>query len=402
MVTQIRTGSPRGLRANCHRMLRVASRLAGGLPTRSEARATHPLPVAQRPTARLLWGTISREQSEAAGARFPTSSISEHSVACGHTQVPESVRTAVLAEVPEEVLPKAGDTPKDLVQRLRASDFVENSHVLKGGKGPARVLLKGTAYPQPRRRSWSVEVDDDDAEPAEGVAPATRRLLNYTAHGRLPSDWEARPMPRAVFELGVILWSVAYPSLTEISQVSPPTACQLLLYYRLFGSCMPRHRDNYKAEQMREVAEGSKAVEDLVEGSHHGGDANSQVIGSNVLVYTDGDADMTFALSFPASLDDGIKDYVVHPIFCVPVGSGTLLVFSPIDDIFFCHEAWFEDGAGTHRLAFVFRWLAQVREFDCATDKMVLPRGLQEKQQELVQKKRARAEHQRRAAMRRG
>ena len=157
--------------------------------------------------------------------------------------IPESVRTAVLAEVPEEVLPKAGDTPKDLVQRLRASDFVENSHVLKGGKGPARVLLKGTAYPQPRRRSWSVEVDDDDAEPAEGVAPATRRLLNYTAHGRLPSDWEARPMPRAVFELGVILWSVAYPRSTEISQVSPPTACQLLLYYRLFGSCMPRAAD---------------------------------------------------------------------------------------------------------------------------------------------------------------
>ena len=217
-------------------MLRVASRLAGGLPTRSEARATRPLPVAQRPTARLLWGPMSREQSEAAGARFPTSSI------LLGVDIPESVRTAVLAEVPEEVLPKAGDTPKDLVQRLRASDFVENSHVLKGGKGPARVLLKGTAYPQPRRRSWSVEVDDDDAEPAEGVAPATRRLLNYTAHGRLPSDWEARPMPRAVFELGVILWSVAYPSLTEISQVSPPTACQLLLYYRLFGSCMPRHR----------------------------------------------------------------------------------------------------------------------------------------------------------------
>ena len=52
------------------------------------------------------------------------------------------------------------------------------------------------------------------------------------------------------------------------------------------------HRDNYKAEQMREVAEGSKAVEDLVEGSHHGGDANSQIIGSNVLVYTDGSVKM--------------------------------------------------------------------------------------------------------------
>ena len=148
-------------------MLRVASRLAGGLPTRSEARATCPLPVAQRPSARLLWGPISREQSEAAGARFPTSSL------LLRVDIPESIRTAVLAEVPEEVLPKAGDTRADLVQRLCASDFVEDSHVLKGGKGPARVLLKSTAYPQPRRRSWSVEVDDDDAAPeVEGVARA--------------------------------------------------------------------------------------------------------------------------------------------------------------------------------------------------------------------------------------
>ena len=107
-------------------MLRVASRLAGGLPTRSEARATCPLPVAQRPSARLLWGPISREQSEAAGARFPTSSL------LLRVDIPESIRTAVLAEVPEEVLPKAGDTRADLVQRLCASDLiVEDSHVLK-------------------------------------------------------------------------------------------------------------------------------------------------------------------------------------------------------------------------------------------------------------------------------
>ena len=47
-----------------------------------------------------------------------------------------------------------------------------------------------------------------------------------------------------------------------------------------------------------------------------------------------------------------------------PCRFGTLFVFSPIDDLFYCHEAFFEPatlsrfGATGYRLAFVMRWLS--------------------------------------------
>ena len=77
--------------------------------------------------------------------------------------------------------------------------------------------------------------------------------------------------------------------------------------------------------------------------SHHGGDANSQVLGSFVLVWTDGDAPMDFKLSFPPpdARDTHRGNYLIHPLFTVSLSRGTLYVFSPLDDIFFCHSRLF-------------------------------------------------------------
>ena len=136
---------------------------------------------------------------------------------------------------------------------------------------------------------------------------------------------------------------------------------------------MARHRDNYNTEQMNHVLQGKRSMESLQGNSHS--DTNSQMVGSNVLIYTEGDADMTFALSFfPAGqAHTNRNDYVIHPTFCTKLGSGTLLVFSPVDDLLFCHEAWFGDPAsGTHRIAFVFRWLTQARAYDQVSSKQVL------------------------------
>jgi len=98
---------------------------------------------------------------------------------------------------------------------------------------------------------------------------------------------------------------------------------------------------------------------------------------------------MTFCLSFPPACNRKAPahDYVVHPIFCARLGAGTLLVFSPIDDIFFCHEAWFGDSSGTHRLAFVFRWLSQPRKFYVETGKMKLSTELAAKAAERTREK---------------
>ena len=58
----------------------------------------------------------------------------------------------------------------------------------------------------------------------------------------------------------------------------------------------------------------------------------------------------------------------------VPMSSGTLFIFSPLDDLHFCHEAAFDKevlraaGAAGHRFVFVYRWLQSVREFYTAKD----------------------------------
>ena len=340
------------------------------------------------PCAHVLWGPISPEASRRAGSAFPTSSV------LLRPELPPGVVHAATAVVPDEVLPRPEDTEHTLKARLAQSTFLEDIHVLKGGRGPARVRLNATSYPQPRRRSWSHVVEEHGADQQTDDTCAS--LLSYTAYGRLPSDWEAVAMPLPVEDLGVALWRVALPFLAKPSKRCPPTGCQLLLYYTLFCSAIGRHRDNYNSKQMVEVIKGKRSLASLVEGNHHGGDANSQVVGSNVLVYTAGDADMTFALSFPQPSDYSAsrEEYVIHPIFCTTLGAGTLLVFSPVDDLFFCHEAFFGDHKGNYRLAFVFRWLSQVRKFSTETGKMVLSPELAQAQltkQQEKQQKRARA-----------
>jgi hypothetical protein len=113
---------------------------------------------------------------------------------------------------------------------------------------------------------------------------------------------------------------------------------------------------------------------------------------------------MTFALAFAPrdKLSASISEYNIHPDFCVSLGAGTLLVFSPADDLFFTHEAWFEDTvSGTHRLAFVFRWLTLTRTFYEGTSKMKLTPDLKVKQSERIKKKARRRASERRANLRR-
>lgn len=263
-------------------IFRIESRDMAGLgapPTLAEVLSSSPATDVRLVDAQLLWGPIDARKSAEAGATRPTSSIALA------VAVPESLRQAVLAQVPYDVLPQAGDTVKSLVARLAACAWLEDSHVLKRGAGPQRVRLNATSYAQPRRRSYSVVVRPSyEDEHGERVSD----LLCYTSYGRLPSDWEAIPMPRPIYELGHWLWSIAFHLLSDVSKQSPPTACQLLMYYTLFGSSMGRHRDNYTSQQMVDVVLGAAKFHELVPADSRQTDANSQQINSNVLVYTEG------------------------------------------------------------------------------------------------------------------
>jgi len=75
----------------------------------------------------VLWGPISLQDSNNAGAQFPTSSV------LLKAHLPDGIAEAALNEVPSELFPCSNDTSATLCERIAASFFIENSHVLKGG-----------------------------------------------------------------------------------------------------------------------------------------------------------------------------------------------------------------------------------------------------------------------------
>lgn len=328
------------------------------------------------------WGPVRSREAAAAGCvRCATSVVIT-------PDIPPGVVAHALQCVPDEVLPRADDSAEVLAARLGASLFLDDAHVLNGGNGKRgkhgkRRRLNESCYAAPRRKSWSAVVK---AERLDSEGDRVVGLFNYSAFGRLAADVRCEAMPMPVFSLGEWLWQSAMPFLSEAAQRNPPSHCQLLLYYVLFGGSMGRHRDNYTVRHLRAMIDGgAEAVG--AEGSTHAGMENSQRLGSEVLLYTEGPTPMDFALSYPPrdNLGVGIKSYVKTPTFTARLGRGTLMVFKDLDDQFFCHEAAFNeqtleaaDPAG-HRLCFVFRWCTSVKDFrvppECSFKSAVPPPG---------------------------
>jgi hypothetical protein len=167
--------------------------------------------------------------------------------------------------------------------------------------------------------------------------------------------------PPVIDELIKYAAQLARPFLTTPSLSSYPNSCELCIYYTAFDSKIGRHRDNFVSKDLTTYLSTRDATV-LYEQRH------SQLANSNVLIMSLGNAPMVLQLTFPrASTHDSVgtrSTYVVHPLFSVPCSFGTLFVFSPIDDLFYCHEAFFElstlsrFGATGYRLAFVMRWLS--------------------------------------------
>ena len=79
---------------------------------------------------------------------------------------------------------------------------------------------------------------------------------------------------------------------------------------------------------------------------------------------------MEMGLSFPLDkADAGDREkYVQPPELRIPLSPGSLLVYTPHDDLFYCHEVSFPaNGVGPttfsgYRVALVFRWLNEITE----------------------------------------
>ena len=155
----------------------------------------------------------------------------------------------------------------------------------------------------------------------------------------------------------------------------------MLAYYRQFGDTagcsMNKHRDNYNNKNLAEMLDTPGLLDDRVSvasdhGGHpSGGDANSQQMGSDVVILTEGTMPMTCQLWFPPAGDPTAprKKYIAHePTFSMQCGPGTLFVFKAVDDVRYLHGFSVTSGRGEEhacgvRIAWVYRWLTSVRPF---------------------------------------
>jgi hypothetical protein len=307
-------------------------------------------PEASIPGVRI-WGPVPKAQAVGAGALAAASSV----LLAPQTAPRLFERLAAL--VPDEVLPRVSDTVHTLRLRLAASaflhpiQFAEEGH----GRGGRYVALNSTTYPQPRRVQWGRPTVPEHTD-ADGDR-VVQCLCYPHYYTKSPLLRMVEVMPPAIDELITFASQLARPFLTAPSLEEDPNSCELCIYYTAFGSKMGRHRDNFVAQDLTTYLRTRDA-------SVLHKQRNSQLANSNVLILSLGNAPMVLQLSFPHDDAGKTSTYVVHPLFSVPCSFGTLFVFSPIDDLFYCHSAFFEPatlsrfGATGYRLAFVMRWLS--------------------------------------------
>jgi hypothetical protein len=301
-----------------------------------------------------IWGPVPGAQAVGAGALAAASSV-----LIAPQVAPARLYQRLIALVPDEVLPKVSDTAGTLRLRLANSAFLHDFRVAaKGhGRGGRYIALNNTTYPQPRRVQWATPTVPEHTD-ADGDR-VVRCLCYPHYYTKSPLLRMVEVMPPAIDELITFAVQLARPLLTTPSLAQYPNSCELCIYYTAFDSKIGRHRDNFVSDDLTTYLRTRDASVLFKQ-------RNSQLANSNVLILSLGNAPMVLQLSFPGA-SDGVGErstYVVHPLFSYPCGFGTLFVFSPTDDLFYCHEASFEPttlssfGATGYRLAFVMRWLS--------------------------------------------
>jgi hypothetical protein len=317
------------------------------------------------PLQRPVWQPT-RAECEAAGVEINPQSV----------VLKPNISAEIIASAREELselVVRADDTRSSLIERLRSSEVLDDQRVpLKGkGTGGRTERLNATAKPQPRRVSYSVRGSDKFEMGGETV----ELRLNYTAYRRLERDHVARRMPVGVFDLLVAVWLCARPCMDGVSRTFPFTHVQLLLYYSAFNARIGQHRDNNNSRDFKLFWDGLRSGPSDTGNCVSHGQENSQTPGSWVAVFTTGTGEMMCSLRYPPKDDPycNREYYIQHPSFTIPLGYGTLFLMSPMDDLYFTHQADFEThfafegdahiGDSVLREAWVFRHLESFKPF---------------------------------------
>ena len=303
-----------------------------------------------------------------------------------HVDVPNDILTSVIDEIDPNLFPRSNDTPETLTDRISHSSYLDEMSSFASAPSTSKLIRQNSQvkWNQPKRRSTSLVIRPKHiyrGRDGEGQGEEVMTLFNYTSYGRYPDDWRGRPMTSNVAVLNIYIWIQCWSYLTYQSRRSPPTHVQILFYYGAlgvkrrsspahgtgtYGSGMNQHRDNFSCRDLLRIIKGYSLGE---EGHPSAGADNSQIVGTNVLVYTIGDKPQVFTLRYPNRSDflEKRQNYTVVPSFQFECGHGTVSVLDPVDDLFMTHEVCFHfkpgESKNKYRFGYCFRWLQSEKDF---------------------------------------
>ena len=209
---------------------------------------------------------------------------------------------------------------------------------------PVTRQNQSTTWKQSKHRSESLVVLWEHVytgHNGEGWGRTMMKLFIYVSFVQHPDDWHGYLMNKDGFIFILYAWIYTWPYLTSVSRRYPPTHTQILFYYgKLSGNGLSTkpYRANFSSHNIKKIISGAPIS---LNGHPYTGAKNSQIVGSNVLVYTEGNRPQTFSLQYPSDnyLQDH-KHYKVLPLFQISCGQGTISALDPVDNLLMTHNVF--------------------------------------------------------------
>ena len=299
------------------------------------------------------------------------------------------IKKLMRESVPNDILTRSGDNKASLANRLYMNKWLDELH--KHSKGS--TLVNGdTEYKCPMRRTVSVCLDKpykiENVEDRDHGKSVTA-MYSYICPEMPVTRWMCRPMKQLELAFALECWEDGWPYYAKDSRRLPPNWMQVCVYHGLLKSSMGQHRDNYDKAGLARMRAGLPPYD---KDKMYAGVKNSQVHGTNVIVYTMGNSPMEMVFSCPNinyGIDQNTDKYITVKCYSIKCREGHLSILDPLDDVMMCHGVKFEaltleyivterdgidsnsdvenaESCGTDlrfRVAFVMRTLENVQEF---------------------------------------
>jgi hypothetical protein len=207
------------------------------------------------------------------------------------------------------------------------------------------TLVDDPEYKCPYRRSVSVAMDRphkiEDIED-EDFGKEVISLNAYGCNEEPTVWWMMRPATNLDHAFMLECWKDAWSYSTVTSRMLPPNSMQACYYTGMLEGKMSQHRDNISKHGLERMSGGDHPS---VPKKTYSGFRNSQVNGTNVYVWTCGNAPMSFSFTYPnpkMGPNQQTNKYIEIPCFSFKCSDGYLSVMDPLDDILARHGVKFD------------------------------------------------------------